>query len=80
MQVPHYKSIHNRFKINGFTLEREEIFQLAFTLIREGDDFEIEAGIFLMDWFDENDYVVIEKFLKPIKSREILVLFLKIQQ
>jgi o-succinylbenzoate---CoA ligase len=57
MQVPHYKSIHNRFKINGFTLEREEIFQLAFTLIREGDDFEIEAGIFLMDWFDDHSYV-----------------------
>lgn len=57
MQVPYYKSIHNRFKINGFTLEREEIFQLAFTLIREGDDFEIEAGIFLMDWFDDHPYV-----------------------
>lgn len=57
MQVPHYKNIHNRFKINGFTLDREEIFQLAFTLIREGDDFEIEAGIFLMDWFDDHSYV-----------------------
>lgn len=57
MQVPHYKSIHNRFKINGFTLDRDEIFQLAFTLIREGDDFEIEAGIFLMDWFDDHSYV-----------------------
>ena len=55
--IPHYKNIHNRFKINGFHLEREALFQLAYSFVKEGDDFEIEFGQFLLDWIDENDSI-----------------------
>lgn len=54
---PHFKNIHNRFKINGFHLDRDSLFQLAYSLIKEGEDFEKEAGLFLLDWFDDKDFV-----------------------
>ncbi|MCO6176149.1 AMP-binding protein [Flavobacterium sp. NRK F10] len=55
--TPHYTNIHNRFKINGFHLDRDSLFQLAYSLIKEGEDFEKEVGMFLLDWFDAKDYV-----------------------
>ena len=55
--MPHYINIHNRFKINGFHLEREALFQLAYSFIKEGAQFEKEIGQFLLDWIDDNDTV-----------------------
>ena len=55
--IPHYKNIHNRFKINGFHLEREALFQLAYSFIKEGAQFEKEFGEFLLDWIDDKDTI-----------------------
>jgi len=55
--IPHYKNIHNRFKINGFHLEREALFQLAYSFIKEGAHFEREFGEFLLDWIDDKDTI-----------------------
>ncbi len=55
--IPHYKNIHNRFKINGFHIEREALFQLAYSFIKEGAPFEIEFGEFLLDWIDDKDTI-----------------------
>jgi acyl-coenzyme A synthetase/AMP-(fatty) acid ligase len=55
--IPHYKNIHNRFKINGFHLEREALFQLAYSFIKEGAQFEREFGEFLLDWIDDKDTI-----------------------
>ena len=40
--IPNYKNIHNRFKINGFHLDKEALFQLAYSFIKEGEIFEKE--------------------------------------
>ena len=50
--IPHYKSIHNKFKINGLHLNKSELLQLAYIFIKEGEEYEIEMGKFLLDWFD----------------------------
>ena len=55
--IPHYKNIHNRFKINGLHLDKEDLFQLAYTFIKEGTSNEQEFGEFLLDWIDENDTI-----------------------
>lgn len=51
--IPHYKNIHNRFKINGVHLDKEALFQLAYSSIKEGEEFEKELGEFLLDWLDD---------------------------
>lgn len=55
--IPHYKNIHNRFKINGFHLGKEALFQLAWSSIKEGEVFEKELGEFLLDWLDDKETI-----------------------
>jgi O-succinylbenzoic acid--CoA ligase len=55
--APNFNFIHNQFKINGFHLNREDLFQLAYTSIKEGVCFKKEFGTFIMDWIDDNDFI-----------------------
>ncbi|WP_321538709.1 hypothetical protein [Flavobacterium piscinae] len=48
-----YHNVHNKFKLNGFHLNREELCMFAYSFIKEGEDFEKPVGDFLLDWFDE---------------------------
>ena len=52
-----YKNIHNRFKLNGIHISREEMFYVAYCFIKEGKPFEQHIGTFLLDWFDEKSYI-----------------------
>lgn len=52
-----YKNIHNRFKLNGIHINREEMFYVAYCFIKEGKPFEQHIGTFLLDWFDEKSYI-----------------------
>lgn len=52
-----YKNIHNRFKLNGVHINREEMFYVAYSFIKEGKPFEQHIGTFLLDWFDEKPYI-----------------------
>ncbi len=55
--IPHYKSIHNRFKINNFHFDKEALYQLAYTLIKEGEEHEKDLGSFLLDWLDDKETI-----------------------
>ena len=55
--VPYYKSIHNRFKINNFHFDKEALYQLAYTLIKEGKEHEKDLGVFLLDWLDDKETI-----------------------
>lgn len=55
--IPHYKSIHNRFKINNFHFDKEALYQLAYTLIKEGEEHEKNLGSFLLDWLDDKETI-----------------------
>lgn len=55
--IPHYKNIHNRFKINGVHLDKEALFQLAYSFIKEGSHFEKELGEFILDWIDDKETI-----------------------
>lgn len=52
-----YKNIHNRFKLNGIHISRDEMFYVAYCFIKEGKPFEQHIGTFLLDWFDEKSYI-----------------------
>ena len=55
--IPNYRSIHNRFKINNFHFDKEALYQLAYTLIKEGKDYENDLGVFLLDWLDDKETI-----------------------
>jgi len=52
-----YEYVHSHFKLNGFHLDREDLCRVAYSFIKEGDDFEKPVGDFLLDWFDSKSYI-----------------------
>ncbi|MBU0941284.1 MAG: AMP-binding protein [Bacteroidetes bacterium] len=52
-----YQNVHNRFKLNGNHLNKQDLCSLSYALIKEGDVFEKSIGDFLLDWFDQNTYI-----------------------
>ena len=60
MQNPTYENVHNLFKLNGFHLKKDDLCRVAYSFIKEGDDFEIPVGDFLLDWFDSKTFIEME--------------------
>lgn len=54
---PTYHNVHNSFKLNGFHLDREDLCRVAYSFIKEGEDFEKPVGDFILDWFDERPFI-----------------------
>lgn len=52
-----YENVHNQFKLNGFQLDKDDLCRVAYSFIKEGEDFEKPVGDFLLDWFDSKNYV-----------------------
>jgi O-succinylbenzoic acid--CoA ligase len=55
--TPSYKNVHNKFKLNGFHLNKEDLCRVAYSFIKEGEEFEKPVGDFILDWFDEKTYI-----------------------
>ncbi|HYD90948.1 MAG TPA: O-succinylbenzoic acid--CoA ligase, partial [Flavobacterium sp.] len=55
--IPDYHFVHNRFKLNGFHLNENDLCRIAYSFIKEGEPFEKAVGDFLLDWFDRKDYI-----------------------
>ncbi len=52
-----YEHVHNQFKLNGFHLDREDLCRVAYSFIKEGEEFEKPVGDFLLDWFNSKAYI-----------------------
>lgn len=57
MNNPDYHFVHNRFKLNGFHLNEDDLCRIAYSFIKEGEPFERALGDFLLDWFDQHSYI-----------------------
>ncbi|MBC7642001.1 MAG: AMP-binding protein [Flavobacterium sp.] len=57
MNNPTYENVHNLFKLNGFHFNKEDMLRVAYSFIKEGEDFEKHVGEFFLDWFDENYFM-----------------------
>ncbi|OXA88741.1 AMP-binding protein [Flavobacterium hercynium] len=56
LKVTH-KNVHNYFKLNGHHLSADDICKFAYSYIKEGDTDEKFIGEFLLDWFDNKEYI-----------------------
>lgn len=52
-----YQNVHNLFKLNGFHLNRNDLCRVAYSFIKEGEEFEKSVGDFILDWFDNKSYI-----------------------
>lgn len=48
-----YKGIHPQFKLNGVSYGFDELKEVAYSLIKEGNNHEKHIGDFLSDWLDD---------------------------
>jgi len=49
--------VHPSFKMNGFHFTADDLCRVAYSFIKEGSVYEKHIGIFVLDWFDNHDYV-----------------------
>lgn len=58
--TPTYDKVHNRFKFNGLHFNHEELKEVAYSLIKEGEPYEKVTGNFLIDWLNSNDFLYVK--------------------
>ncbi|NHM06935.1 AMP-binding protein [Flavobacterium sp. CYK-4] len=71
MSTPTYHNVHNSFKLDGFHLNREDLCRVAYSFIKEGEDFEKPVGSFILDWFDDRPYLEMPTSGTTGKSKNI---------
>lgn len=54
-----YHNVHNKFKLNGFSFTKDDLLRVAYSFIKEGENYEKPLGIFILDWFDPKPYLEI---------------------
>lgn len=59
MNTPTYHNVHNKFRLNGFEFKKDDLCRVAYSFIKEGEDFEKSVGDFILNWFDEKSYIEI---------------------
>ncbi len=56
-QIPR---LHREFTLNGFAHTPSTLMDAAYSLIKEGDPFELVIGDFLMDWLSDSDTIMVK--------------------
>lgn len=57
--TPTYNKVHNRFKFNGLHFSHEDLKEVAYSLIKEGEAYEKVTGNFLIDWLNNKNYLFV---------------------
>ena len=71
--IPNHKNVHNHFKLNGFHLNADDLCRVAYSFIKEGDAFEKPVGDFILDWFDDKEYIKMQTSGSTGKPKSIQV-------
>ncbi|WP_306350269.1 AMP-binding protein [Flavobacterium sp. '19STA2R22 D10 B1'] len=57
MNIPTYQNVHNYFKLNGAHLTKDDLCTVAYSFIKEGEQYEKYIGDFILNWFDEKSFI-----------------------
>lgn len=69
-----FSKIHNNFKFNREHLNHEQLTELSYSFIKEGEPHEVALGTFLLDWLDKNDFIFINTSGSTGLPKEIKIL------
>jgi len=58
--IPSYTNVHHKFKFNGFRFNHNDLKEVAYSFVKEGKSFEKSVGNFLLDWLDNNDFILVK--------------------
>ncbi len=54
---PTFDKVHLRFRLNDIHFNREELKEVAYSFIKEGEHYEHITGDFLLDWVNDKPYI-----------------------
>lgn len=57
--TPTFDKVHLKFKLNGTYYNREDLKEVAYSFVKEGEPFEQSMGDFLMDWLNDKDHLYV---------------------
>ena len=55
--VPTYNKVHNRFMLDGHHFSHDELKDVGYSLVKEGDSYERQVGDFLLHWLDDEEFI-----------------------
>lgn len=55
-----WQELHPEFKLNGVPIALEALEDVAYSLTKEGEEFERVYGEFLLDWLDQSGYIEVQ--------------------
>lgn len=58
--TPSFDKVHLKFKLNGNKYDHDQLKEVAYSLIKEGEAYERITGNFLLDWLDEKEYINVQ--------------------
>ncbi|RIV45948.1 AMP-binding protein [Flagellimonas pelagia] len=57
MEIPIWHNIHPEFRLNGVSYSLEDLSEIGYSLVKEGEAYEIPLGDFLLDWVSDKPTV-----------------------
>ncbi len=70
---PTFDKVHLKFKLNSGNYQFDDLYDVAYSFIKEGEHYEEIFGHFLMDWLDKKDYIIIKTSGSTGKPKTIKV-------
>lgn len=55
-----HRYIHPQFELNGISMAYNDLDEVSYSLIKEGEPFQQVLGEFLLDWIDKKNYISIK--------------------
>jgi len=71
--IPETYKIHPQFKLNGISFSSEDLKEVAYSLVKEGADYEVTIGDFLLDWLSNGHSIVVTTSGSSGKPKELVL-------
>ncbi len=65
--------VHPQFKLNGISFNAEELVEVAYSFIKEGEEYEQIIGDFLLDWLNDSETIVVKTSGSTGKPKQIVI-------
>lgn len=71
--TPNYKKVHRRFKLNGHYYSFDDLMEVAYSFVKEGEPYQQKLGVFLLDWLDKKDHIVVKTSGSTGNPKELII-------
>ncbi len=70
---PTFKEVHHEFRLNGHSFTLEDLKEVAYSFIKEGEPYEMVIGDFLTDWLNNSETIEVRTSGSTGNAKTILL-------